>query len=115
MTKRINLKTGGAIEVRIEDGQIAEAAYTHNSVVAAKRQEKDQIKFFMKQILDDDVEEFKAILTMIKNDEEYFSYGKGLLDAKREVKVRRLIDYRKECEKMLSQLQADVDRFTLPK
>lgn len=113
MTYKVNSRNGGAIEVRIENGKIAEFSYIHNQKVTAPREEKEQIQFWMKSILEDDVDAFKAVLGLIKADEEYFPYGKSLLDAKKEAKVKAMLDYRKECDRRLRQMQEEVDKYAL--
>lgn len=72
MTTKVNLKNGGAIEVRIEKGQIAEISYSHGTTTKAKREERAEIEFRMKNILEDDVEAFKSFLRIIESDEEFF-------------------------------------------
>lgn len=113
MTTKVNLKNGGAIEVRIEKGQIAEISYMHGTKKIAKRGEKREIEFQLKNILDENVDVFRGILEEIEEkDKEYFSYGKSLMDAKREPKLQAMLNYRKESERRLKQMQEEVDRYT---
>lgn len=113
MTTKVNLKNGGAIEVRIENGQIAEITYSHGTTITAKRENQAEIEFRMKNILEDDVEAFKKFLKIIKSDEDFYSYGRKLLEMKREPKLKAMLEYRKECDRRLRQMQEEVDRYTL--
>lgn len=114
MTSKVNLKNGGAIEVRIENGQIAEVSYMHGTKKIAKRGEKQEIEFRLKNILEENVYVFKDILKSIEEkDEEYFPYGKSLLDAKREPKVQAILDSRKKFDAILAEMQKEVDKYTL--
>lgn len=113
MTTKVNLKNGGAIEVRIENGQIAEIFYMHGTKIITKREEKREIEFRLENIFVDDVETFKDILRNIKDDADFFSYGKELLDSRRNAKLKTMLDYRKECERRLKQMQEEVNKYTL--
>lgn len=113
MTTKVNLKNGGAIEIRIENGQIAEITYSHGTTITAKRENQAEIEFRMKNILEDDVEAFKKFLKIIKSDEDFYSYGRKLLEMKREPKLKAMLEYRKECDRRLRQMQEEVDRYTL--
>lgn len=114
MLKEVNLKNGGAIEVRIENGQIAEISYMHGTKKIAKRGEKQEIEFRLKNILEEDVDAFRDILENIEEkDKEYFSYGKSLMDVKREPKVQVLLDCRRKFDSILAEMQKEVDKYTL--
>lgn len=113
MKTKVNLKNGGAIEVRIENGQIAEITYSHGTTITAKRENQAEIEFRMKNILEDDVEAFKKFLKIIESDEDFYSYGRKLLEMKRETKLKVMLEYRKECDRRLKQMQKEVDKYTL--
>lgn len=113
MTTKVKLKNGGVIEVRIEKGQIAEISYSHGTTTRAKREERAEIEFRMKNILEDDAEAFKSFLRIIESDEEFFSYGQGLLNMKRETKVKALFDCRRKFDSILAEMQKEVDKYTL--
>ena len=113
MLKKVNLKNGGAIEVRIENGQIEEVSYSHGITTITKREEKREIEFRLENIFVDDVEAFKDILRNIKDDADFFSYGKELLDSRRNAKLKTMLEYRKECDRRLEQMQKEVDKYTL--
>ena len=113
MLKKVNLKNGGAIEVQIENGQIAGVSYSHGITKIAKREEKREIEFRLENIFVEDVEAFKDILRSIKDDADFFSYGKELLDSRRNAKLKTMLEYRKECDRRLKQMQKEVDKYML--
>lgn len=86
----------------------------HGTKKIAKRGEKQEIEFRLKNILEENVYAFKDILKNIEEkDEEYFPYGKSLLDAKREPKVQAILDSRKKFDAILAEMQKEVDKYTL--
>lgn len=105
-----NLKYGGSIEVRIENGQIYEVTYKGNTVT---REEKDTIQYWLKFIFKEDLEKFKEILNNIRPDEDYFSAGKALLDAEKERRKKVRLDYERECKEKLLQMQKEEEKYTL--
>lgn len=113
MTTKVKLKNGGAIEVRIEKGQIAEITYSHGTTITAKRENRAEIEFRMKNIFEDNVDEFKKLLKRIESDEDFYSYGRSLLDTKIEALLEAIKAYRRECDRRLKQMQEEVDRYTL--
>lgn len=115
MKENVNLKDGGKIEVRIKDGLIETISYeNHGQKKEAARAEKEEIQFRLKNIFDDDnVERFKEILTKIKEDEEFYSYGKQLLDARRQKLTDSYLVCEKEYKKRMAQLMEEIKRFAL--
>lgn len=113
MKTKVKLQNGGAIEVRIENGQIAEISYSHGVTKIAKREEPKEIKFRLEHIFVENLEVFKQILRNIEEDKEFFSYGCDLLTEKRNAKLKTMLDYRKECDRRLKQMQAEIDKYTL--
>lgn len=113
MTTKVKLKNGGAIEVRIENGQIAEITYSHGVTKIAKREETEEIKFRLENIFVENLEMFKQILRSIKEDKDFLSFGYSLLEQKRNAKLKVMLDYRKECDRRLKQMQEEVDKYML--
>ena len=113
MTTKVNLQNGGVIEVRIENGQIAEITYSHGVTKIAKREETEEIKFRLENIFVENLEMFKQILRSIKEDKDFLSFGYSLLDQKRNAKLKVMLDYRKECDRRLKQMQEEVDKYML--
>lgn len=116
MKENVNLKDGGKIEVRIKDGLIEAVSYeNHGQKKEAPREEKEEIRFRLKNIFDDNDEKLKKILTKIEDDKEFYSYGKQLFDARREKLVNAYLVCEAEYKKRMSQLKAEIDRVTLSK
>ncbi len=113
MTTKVKLKNGGAIEVRIENGQIAEISYSHGVTKIAKREERAEIQFRLENIFVENLEMFKQILRSIKEDKDFLSFGYSLLEQKRNAKLKVMLDYRKECDRRLKQMQEEVDKYML--
>ena len=113
MTTKVKLKNGGAIEVRIENGQIAEISYSHGVTKIAKREERAEIQFRLESIFVENLEMFKQILRNIEDDKEFFSYGCSLLEEKRNAKLKTMLEYRKECDRRLKQMQEEIDKYRL--
>lgn len=113
MTTKIKLQNGGAIEVRIEEGQIAEISYSHGVTKIAKREEPEEIRFRLENIFVENLEVFKQILRNIEEDKEFFSYGCSLLEEKRNARLKVMLDYRTECDRRLKQMQAEIDKYML--
>lgn len=113
MTTKVNLQNGGVIEVRIENGQIAEITYSHGVTKIAKREETEEIKFRLENIFVENLEMFKQILRSIKEDKDFLSFGYSLLEQKRNAKLKVMLDYRKECDRRLKQMQEEVDKYML--
>lgn len=116
MTIVINLKDGGKIEVRISNGRIETIYYqNHGTAITYERRQKQDIQFQMKIIFDENVEKLKEILVNIREDEEFFTYGKQLLDAKRERLMANFSSYRQEARRRMRQMEKEIYKFTLPK
>lgn len=113
MTTKVNLQNGGVIEVRIENGQIAEITYSHGVTKIAKRDEPEEIKFRLENIFVENLEMFKQILRSIKEDKDFLSFGYSLLAQKRDAKLKAMLDYRKECDRRLKQMQEEIDKYML--
>ena len=110
-----SLKDGGKIVVRIENGLISEAicqGSTQQKV--AKREEVEDIKWWLKNILNSDVEKFKEILGAIKKDECFYWYGKELLDRERNTKVEKMLEFSRECFVKLEKMQEEASKYCLP-
>lgn len=116
MKTSITLKDGAKIEVRINNGRIEAISYeNHGQMKEAVREEKEEMRFRLKIIFNENVEKFKEILTTIKEDEEFYSYGKQLLDARRVKLVEGLFAYKAEVSRRMKQMQAEIDKFSLVK
>lgn len=108
------LNENRSVEVRIENGQISEMHYqgmTEQRKV--RREETDYMEMWLKDIMKADVEKFKEIFKNIPQDEEFTSYGKKLLDTEKQKKVKALLEYRKECDRRLAQLEKEVERYSI--
>ncbi len=115
MTTAVKLKDGGKIEVKISDGQIETIYYeNHGHGTCYERRQKQDIQIQLKNIFDEDVEKLKQILVNIKNDEEFFAYGKQFLDAKRERLLANFSSYKQEVQRRMQQMEKEIDRFRLP-
>lgn len=109
------LKDMTFMEVRIRNGHIYEIFY--RGTVEEKtflRMESDDIKACLKDILKADVGRFKDILSNIQEDEEFFDYAKELLTVEKQKKIQNLMDYKKECDHRLKQLEDVVNKYNWP-
>lgn len=115
MFVEVRLKDGTFMKVRIVDGLIDEICYQKsNGNLTRSRNDSEDIKYWLKDILKADLEKFKEILSNIREDPKFFDYGKALLAAEREPKVGNLMKVRKEYVRRMEQLQAEIDRYNLP-
>lgn len=112
-----NLKDGGKIIVRIENGLISEAicqGSTQQQKVA-RREETAKMECLLKNILNSDVENFKEILTAIKKEDIFFySYGKELLESEKKARVKKIFAFSREAYNELARLQEDANKYFLP-
>lgn len=110
-----NLKDGGQIIIRIKNGMINEAI-CHGSTQerVAQREEVQDIKWWLKNILNSDVEKFKEILGLIEKDESFYWYGKDLLDRERNVRVKKMLDFSRKCFETLEKMQEEAGQYSLP-
>lgn len=110
----VDLERNDTVEVQVEEGKIVSlVTYTGMGSVFG---EEIYYKSRFERIFNENIEAFKNILINIKEDEEFFPYGKSLLDAKREQARKELLDCMKGYEAMLLMLaekQKEVDRYTL--
>ncbi|MBO5478159.1 MAG: hypothetical protein J6A04_00265 [Clostridia bacterium] len=109
------LQDGTSMEVRIREGRINEVLY--KSSIEEKllpRKDSEDIKVWLKDILKADVTNFKKILSHIEGDEDFFSYGKRLLDCEKNKKMQNLLDYQKECKRRLKQLEDVMNQYSWP-
>lgn len=106
------LKDDTSMEVRIKNGLIDEVFYKGNvEEKLLSRKDSEDIKRWLKDILVSNVENFKKILSGIKEDHEFYNYCKKLLSNECEKKVKILMDYRKESDRRIKQLQAEVEKY----
>lgn len=113
----VNVEIGPSkfMRVRIENGYIAEIEYEGStSRKTAKREEKHCIEWWLECIIKADVEKFKKILLNIKEDKEFFEYGKQLLDTERMRKLSILEEVLRETAKEVAKRYKDVRRYELP-
>ena len=82
-----NLKDGGFMQVRIKNSKIDEIFYQGSvEYKTLSRNEVDDVKAWLKDILKSDVQKFREILCNIKDDKVFLDYGKKILLIERDRK-----------------------------
>lgn len=114
MTKIVANPRGGQIEIRIDNGLIVGASSTGKKMKSQTitREEKDKIQWWLIMIFKDDFEAFEKIIHLIREDKEFCSYVKSLMDAEQTNWIQRMQRYQKEVEEKMKFLQGKIDQYT---
>ena len=116
MTKQIKATSrSGTFKIRIEKGCLVEISSIGDGKlkkqIAQRKKDVTTIRYWMQIICRDDYQTFKEVLTTIKEDETFFSFGNELLKSERTKWEQRLKRHQEEMEEKISQLEEETKKL----
>lgn len=114
MTKIVANPRGGQIEIRIDNGLIVGASSKGKTTESQTitREEKDKIQWWLIMIFKDEFKAFEKIIHLIREDEVFCPYVKGLMDAEQTNWIQRKQRYQEEVDEKMKDLQEKIDQYT---